>query len=166
MRESTTEVLTWAWFSAPHGYHFKGWLVRHAGGNICIDPVEPTAEGLEELARQGVSPMLLTTRTHVRAATQVRARTGARTAIHPADADYARRQQAELDEEVRVGETIGPLVVHGVAGKSPGAVALHWPAQRLLWVGDAVIGYPVGRCSLLPERVIDDPAQLRGSIRQ
>src|SRR5918992_6389124 len=113
MREIITDVLTWAWFSAPHGYHFNGWLVRHAGGNICIDPVEPTAEVLDELAGQGVSRILLTNRNHVRAANQVRARTGARTAIHPADADYARRQQAELDEEVRVGETIGPLVVHG-----------------------------------------------------
>jgi glyoxylase-like metal-dependent hydrolase (beta-lactamase superfamily II) len=166
MREIITDVLTWAWFSAPHGYHFNGWLVRHASGNICIDPVEPTAEVLNELAGQDVSRILLTNRNHVRAANQVRARTGARTAIHPADADYARRQQAELDEEVRIGETIGPLVVHGVAGKSPGEVALHWPARRLLWVGDAVIGHPAGRCSLLPERVVDDPAQLRGSVRQ
>jgi glyoxylase-like metal-dependent hydrolase (beta-lactamase superfamily II) len=166
MRELSNEVLTWSWFSAPHGYNFNGWLLRHPGGNLCIDPVEPTAEVLDELARQGVSRILLTNRNHVRAANQVRARTGARTAIHPADADYARKQNADLDEDLRVGEARGPLVVIGVPGKSPGEVALHWSERRLLWVGDAVIGNPPGRCNLLPERVMDDPGQLRVSVKR
>jgi glyoxylase-like metal-dependent hydrolase (beta-lactamase superfamily II) len=166
MRELSNEVFTWSWFSVPHGYNFNGWLLRHPGGNLCIDPVEPTAEVLDELARQGVSWILLTNRNHVRAANQVRARTGARTAIHPADAEYARRQNADLDEDLRVGEALGPLVVIGVPGKSPGEVALHWPARRLLWVGDAVIGNPPGRCSLLPDRVVDDPGQLRVSVKR
>jgi glyoxylase-like metal-dependent hydrolase (beta-lactamase superfamily II) len=166
MREITQEVFTWPWFSQPHGYNFNGWLVRHAGGNLCIDPAELAADELEELARQGVSRILLTNRNHVRAANQVRARTGARTAIHRADADYARGQKAELDEELRIGEKIGPLVVIGVPGKSPGEVALYWPERRILFVGDSVIGNPPGRCSLLPERVMDDPVRLRASVRQ
>ena len=166
MREIVTDVLTWPWFSQPHGYNFNGWLVRHPEGNLCIDPVEPTAEVLDELARQGVSRILLTNRNHVRAANQVRARTRARTAIRPDDAAYARGQKAEVDAELRAGEKIGPLVVVGVPGKSPGEVALHWPERRLLFVGDAVIGNPPGRCSLLPERVMDDPARLRASVQQ
>ena len=28
-----------------------------------------------------------------------------------------------------------------------------------------MIGHPVGRCSLLREKVMDDPAQLRSSVR-
>ena len=32
-------------------------------------------------------------------------------------------------------------------------------------VGDAVIGNPPGACGLLPERVIDDPAKLRQSVK-
>lgn len=166
MREIVTDVLTWPWFSQPHGYNFNGWLVRHPEGNLCIDPVEPTAEVLDELARQGVSRILLTNRNHVRAANQVRARTRARTAIHPDDAAYARGQKAEVDAELRAGEKIGPLVVVGVPGKSPGEVALHWPERRLLFIGDAVIGNPPGHCSLLPERVMDDPARLRASVQQ
>lgn len=166
MREILPGIFTWPWFSQPHGYNFNGWLVRHPEGNLCIDPVEPTAEAFAELTRQGVSRILLTNRNHVRAANQVRARTGARTAIHPEDATYARGQQAELDDELRVGEKIGPLVVVGVPGKSPGEVALHWPERRLLFVGDSVIGNPPGRCNLLPERVMDDPARLRASVGQ
>jgi len=166
MREILPAVYTWPWFSQPHGYNFNGWLVRHPGGNLCIDPVEPTAEALAELARQGVSRILLTNRNHVRAANQVRTRTGARTAIHLDDATYARGQNAEVDGELHVGEKIGPLVVVGVPGKSPGEVALHWPERRLLFVGDSVIGNPPGRCNLLPERVMDDPARLRASVKQ
>lgn len=166
MHEIMKDVWTWPWFSQPHGYNFNGWFVRHGEGNFCIDPVEPAPGVLEELLRQGVSRILLTNRNHVRAAHQVRAQTGARIAIHPADAEYARGQGAEIDDELRVGQRIGPLVVVGVPGKSPGEVALHWPERQLLFVGDAVIGNPAGRCSLLPERVIDDSARLRLSVRQ
>lgn len=165
MQEVVSEIFTWPWFSEPHGYNFNGYLVRHAGGNLCIDPVEPTEEVLEEIARHGVSRILLTNRNHSRAANRIRARTGARTAIHPADAAHARSQGAELDGEMRVGEKVGPLVVVGVPGKSPGEVALHWPERKLLIVGDAVVGDPPGRCKLLPDRVMDDPQRLRASVR-
>ncbi len=164
MREIVGDVLTWSWFSEPHDYNFNGHLVRHASGNLCIDPVEPGDGVLDEIAAEGVARIVLTNRNHVRAANQVRERTGARTAIHPDDADYARGQGAEIDDSLRVGEKIGPLAVVGVPGKSPGEVALHWPERRLLVVGDAVIGNPPGRCGLLPERVMDDPRRLRESI--
>jgi len=43
---------------------------------------------------------------------------------------------------------------------------LHWPERKLLIVGDAVIGNPPGHCGLLREKVMDDPARLRQSVRQ
>ena len=36
------DVLTWSWFSEPHGYNFNSLLIPDLDGNICIDPVEPT----------------------------------------------------------------------------------------------------------------------------
>jgi glyoxylase-like metal-dependent hydrolase (beta-lactamase superfamily II) len=165
MQEIVPGVLTWPWFSQPHGYNFNGFLLRHAQGNLCIDPVEPADEVLDELARIGVSRILLTNRNHVRAANRVRARTGARTAIHPDDAAHARTQGAQLDDELRIGQSCGPLMVVGVPGKSPGEVALHWSERRTLFVGDCVIGNPPGRCALLAEKVMDDPPRLRRSVR-
>jgi len=165
MREITGGIFTWPWFSAPHGYNFNGFLVEDRGGNICIDPVEPDAETLAEITRRGAARIILTNRNHVRAANRVRAATGARTAIHPADADYARGQGAELDDELSAGQRIGPLTLVAVSGKSPGEVALHWPERKILIVGDAVIGNPPGSCSLLRERVLNDPARLRASVR-
>jgi glyoxylase-like metal-dependent hydrolase (beta-lactamase superfamily II) len=166
VREFLPGVLTWPWRSERHGYDFLGTLVLHAEGNVCIDPVEPPDDVQDRLAKEGVARIVLTNRNHVRAANRVRERTGARVAIHPADADYARGQGALLDAELAVGESVGPFRVVGVPGKSPGEIALHDPGRRLLVVGDAVIGNPPGKLSLLPERVMDDPARLRASVRR
>jgi len=165
MHEIVTDVLTWTWFSEPHGYNFNGYLVRHGEGNLCIDPVPPSDECLADIARIGSAKILLTNRNHSRAANVIRARTAARTLIHPDDAAHARSQGAEIDGQLNVGQKIGPLTIVAVPGKSPGEVALHWPERKLLIVGDAVIGNPPGRCGLLREKVMDDPARLRQSVR-
>lgn len=158
-------IRTWSWFSTPHGYNFNGLLLAHPQGNICIDPVEASSADFEEIFRAHPTRVLLTNRNHVRAANRVREHSGARVAIHPADAPHARSQGAVIDDELRVGERVGPLVVVGVPGKSPGEVALHWPERKILIAGDAVIGNPPGRCGLLREQVMDDPAGLRESVR-
>jgi glyoxylase-like metal-dependent hydrolase (beta-lactamase superfamily II) len=165
MREVVDGITTWAWLSEPHGYDFNGWFVRHPTGNLCIDPVEPPEEVLALLAREGVARIVLTNRNHVRRAALVRERTGAAIAIHPADADYARAQGAGIDAALREGDVVGPFTVVGVPGKSPGEVALHCPRRRVLIVGDAVIGNPPGKLSLLREKVMDDPPRLRRSVR-
>jgi glyoxylase-like metal-dependent hydrolase (beta-lactamase superfamily II) len=164
MREILPGIFTWPWFSEPHGYNFNGYLVLHSEGNLCIDPVEPGEQDLEDLARRGVATILLTNRNHSRAADKIRARTGARTAIHAADAPHARSQGTVLDDELKAGGRAGPFVVVGAHGKSPGEVALHWPERKILIVGDAVIGNPPGHCGLLPDKVMDDPMRLRESV--
>lgn len=164
MQEIIQDVLTWSRLSERHGYDFNGHFVCHPEGNVCLDPVEPSAADLDQLATLGATRIVLTNRNHTRAANLLRARLGARTAIHPADAEYARAQGAEIDQSLRVGDRIGPLQVVGVPGKSPGEIALFWQERNLLIAGDAVIGNPPGRCSLLPEKVMDDPAQLKRSL--
>lgn len=166
MREIVNGILTWPWFSEPHGYDFNGHLVRHPGGNICVDPVEPSAGDLDAIVGEGVSQIVLTNRNHSRAANLIRARTGAQTIIHADDADHARSQDTEIDGALSVGGRIGPFEVLAAAGKSPGEVALYWRDRAILIVGDAIIGNPPGGCGLLPERVMDDPARLRQSVRQ
>ena len=164
MNEIVTDIFTWAWFSEPHGYNFNGHLVRHPEGNLCIDPVPPGDADLAEILRMGVTSILLTNRNHSRAANAVRARTGAKTFIHPDDAAHAKSQGAEIDGDLTVGAQSGPLMIVAVPGKSPGEVVLHWPERGLLIVGDAVIGNPPGQCALLREKVMDDPVRLRQSV--
>lgn len=165
MRELLADIYTWPWFSEPHGYNFNGHLICQASGNLCIDPVEPSEEDLEEIARRGVAHIVITNRNHGRAANLIRQHTGARTAVHPADAPHARKEGSVVDAELKEGDKIGPFIAVGVPGKSPGEVALHWPERKILLVGDAVVGHPPGRCKLLPDKVVDDPARLRASVR-
>ena len=165
MREIVEGISGWSWLSPPHGYDFNGYLVRHPGGNLCIDPVEPGADDLAEMERAGVARIVVTNRNHTRRAALVRERTGAPILIHAADADYARGQGVTIDGELRPGEQVGPFTIVGVPGKSPGEVALHCPRRRILIVGDAVIGNPPGQLSLLRDKVMDDPPQLRASVR-
>jgi glyoxylase-like metal-dependent hydrolase (beta-lactamase superfamily II) len=165
MKEIVPGILTWSWYSEPHGYNFNGHLLRHPAGNICVDPVQPSDTVLDDLMRIGVARIVITNRNHSRAANLVRDRLGALTAIHPEDAAHACGQGTKVDGNLRAGERIGPLEVIGVAGKSPGEVALLWRERRILIVGDAVIGNPPGECSLLPEKVMDDFVRLRSSVR-
>ncbi len=165
MQEFLPDVFIWSWFSEPHGYDFHGTLLLSAAGNLCIDPVDPSEEVLDRLAKEGVAQILITNRNHTRAANRVRERTGAKVAIHPADAAYAREQGTAIYAELGVGESVWPFNLLGVPGKLSGEIALHDPARRMLVVGDAVIGNPPGQLSLLRERVMDDPARLRASVR-
>ena len=166
MREIFDGLYTWSRLSEPHGYHFNGYFLRHSEGNLVIDPVEPEAAVLERLAAEGVARILITNRNHSRAANAVREATGARTAIHPLDAAHARAQGCVIDEDLAHDQLVEPLTVVPADGKSPGEVALHWPARRSLFLGDAAIGNPPGRASMLPEQKLDDPARLRASLRQ
>ncbi len=165
MREILDGVFMWSRLSEPHGYNFNGHFIRHPDGNVVIDPVEPEADDLEQLIAVGVARILITNRNHSRAANTIREATGARNAIHPSDAEHARSQGCVIEDTLAHGEVIGPLVVVAADGKSPGEVAFHWPGQRALIVGDAVIGNPPGRCGLLPEAKLDDPPRLRKSLR-
>jgi glyoxylase-like metal-dependent hydrolase (beta-lactamase superfamily II) len=164
MRELLPGVLTWPWFSARFGYDFHGFLVRHPDGNLAIDPVEPTDEDLAELAREGVARILLTNRNHYRAAARVREHTGARVAVHSADAAFVRDKGVPVDDALVPGDRVGPFVIVAATGKSPGEVALHWPERRLLLVGDACVGNPAGSLSLLPDAVMDAPPELRRTL--
>ena len=164
MQEIVPGIWTWRKYSELHGYDFNGHLVLDGAGNVCVDPVEPSGEDMTQIARFGVARIVVTNRNHSRASSLVRARTGAPVAIHPADAPHARAQGLEIDEDLAPGQRIGPLRVTAAAGKSPGEVALHWPERRLLIVGDAIVGHPPGKCGLLREKVMDDPAALRRSV--
>jgi glyoxylase-like metal-dependent hydrolase (beta-lactamase superfamily II) len=159
-------VTTWPWFSQRHGYDFHGTWVRHEGGNLAIDPVEPTDAVLAELVQNRIARILITNRNHFRAAEKVRLATGARVAVHPADAAFVRAKGVQVDDELVPGQRVGPFIVVAAAGKSPGEVALHWPERRLLVVGDACIGNPPGALGLLGAAVIDDLPALHASLRR
>ncbi|MDN5848192.1 MAG: hypothetical protein L0H63_00945 [Nitrococcus sp.] len=166
MREIVEGIHMWSRLAQPQNYNFNGHWVAHPGGNLVIDPVEPEDEELERLVAMGVAHIVLTNRNHSRAANRVRERTGAQVLMHPADAGHAREQGTQIDGDLAVNQRIGPFQVLDASGKSPGEVALFWPERSLLLVGDAIISDPPGKCRLLPEAKLDDPAALRASVKR
>lgn len=165
MREILEGIHCWSRLSEPHGYDFNGHFVEMPGGNLVIDPVEPGEEGLDWIVSRGVAQILVTNRNHSRAANRIREATKAETLIHPDDARHARMQGCEVDGDLRPGSQVGPLHILATPGKSPGEVVLYWRERRLAFIGDLVIGNPPGRCSLLPEEKLEDPARLRASVK-
>ena len=167
MREIVPGILTWPAYSDRFGYDFNGFLVpRPDGDTLVVDPVEPTADDLAAIAAARPTRIVLTNRNHFRAAARVREHTGARVAVHPADADFVRAKGVPVDDLLAHGDRVGPFVVVPAAGKSPGEIALHWPDKRILLVGDACVGTPPRGLSLLPPAVIDAPDELRHSLRR
>jgi glyoxylase-like metal-dependent hydrolase (beta-lactamase superfamily II) len=166
MKEIVPGILTWPLFSERHGYDFNGYLIRLPGGNLAVDPVEMNEGILDELAREGVARIVLTNRNHFRAAGKLKARTSARVAVHPADAEFVRKNGVAVDEELSHGQKIGPFTVLDAHGKSGGEIALYWPEKRLLIIGDAAVGKVPGALALLSPKVIDDLPALQESIRR
>ena len=167
MREIVPGIDTWPSYSARFGYDFNGFLVRRPDGtSFLVDPVEPTDEDLAAITAACPTRIVLTNRNHFRAAARLREHTGARVAVHPADAAFVRDKGVPVDDALAHGDRIGPFTVVPAAGKSPGEIALHWPDKRILLVGDACVGTPPGGLSLLPPAVIDAPDELRASLRR
>ena len=115
MREIVPDIFTWSWFSEPHGYEFNGHLILDPAGNICIDPVPPGEEELATIINKGVSHILLTNRNHSRAANLIRTRPGARTLIHRAAADHARRHAPLRVADMTASATCGPYALADLA---------------------------------------------------
>jgi len=164
MREILPGILSWPWFSQRHGYDFNGYLIRHPAGNVAVDPVEMSDDVLQELSLEQVARVVLTNRNHFRAAARVKAATGARVAIHPDDAEFARKNGVVADDALAHGERVADFEVLDASGKSPGEVALWDPTRRILMVGDACVGKPPGALALLPPKVIDDLPRLQRSL--
>ena len=118
-----------------------------------------TAADLEQFDQLGGAAwIVLTNCDHEREAAFFRDRTGARIAAHRADADlFDQPPDRQLDD----GEEIVPglQVVHLAHGKSPGEIALYWPALKMVLAGDLVVGAPLGRITLLPDAKLADPPQ-------
>ena len=168
LHELLPGILEWPWFSERFGYDFHGFLIRtrseYGDGNLVVDPVEMTEPVLAGLVAEGAGRIVLTNRNHFRDAQRLHEATHAPVLVHPADADFVRGKGVMVGGELRPGERVGPFHILGCPGKSPGEVVLHWPARRLLILGDAAVGKSPGVLGLLPEAVMDDPPRLRESL--
>ena len=160
------DFYSWSIFSQERQIDFNGHLWVRQEGNILIDPVPMEAADLEQFDELGGAAwIVLTNRDHEREAAFFHRRTGARIAAHRADAELF---SLAVDRRLDDGEEIvaGLRAIHLEHGKSPGEIALYWPALRLVLAGDLIVGAPLGRISLLADAKLADPPRAALGLRR
>lgn len=166
MREIYPGIHTWCWLSPKHGYNFNGYAFNGEDGLILIDPAVVSEDELDEILGLGTPRhIILTNRDHERIAYELRDRYASRIYINEMDSPFLK---SSADHTFRDGETLpGNLRVINIPdNKSPGESALLLSrGEGVLFIGDAVIGWPKGEFSMLPEEKYEDSLRARESIR-
>jgi glyoxylase-like metal-dependent hydrolase (beta-lactamase superfamily II) len=157
-------VARWSVWNEPRKLWFNGHLLRVGEAVVAIDPVPFTEEVATAISAWGVPALcVVTNRDHERAADALRTRWGARVLVPWAD---AQTMTLVGDDVIGDGDELaGALRVVAVkAAKSPGELAIHWPARRILVLGDAAIGRPAGALSMLPAEKLPDLVAARAGV--
>jgi glyoxylase-like metal-dependent hydrolase (beta-lactamase superfamily II) len=166
MKEILPGVYQWSWFSQEKGYDFNGHFVVSGTERILIDPPPLSEEDASWLDRQGpVAALVLTNRDHVREAEADRKRYNAAVFAPEEDAPI---MEIKADRTYKNGDRLpgGITAIHIPDGKSPGESALLLDRGKgILILGDALIGKPPGRLSLMPPEKYRDPSKAREGIR-
>jgi len=150
-------------WNEPRKLWFNGHRLRVGEVEVVIDPVPMSDAVVAALSASPPALCIVTNRDHQRAAAQVRDRFGARVLVPRGD---AAQLDLAYDDVIDDGDVVADeLRVVGVAGaKTPGEVAVHWPARRLIVLGDAALGRPPGALSMLPADKLPDLVSARAGV--
>jgi glyoxylase-like metal-dependent hydrolase (beta-lactamase superfamily II) len=166
MKQILPGIFTWSWLSPKHGYNFNGYAFKSNEGLIVIDPATMDGSDLGLLEKLGTpGPIILTNKDHERMAYELRDRFGAKIYINKKDAPPLKQLPDYTYED---GDILpGNLRAINISNsKSPGETALLWLLGKgILFIGDAIIGWPPGEFSLLPSFIFKNPELAKYSIR-
>lgn len=165
MQEIVKNIYTWRWWSEEKQLFFNGYCIYNPQGNMVIDPPQLTDEDLAHLKRLGgVDAVVITNMHHKRQVDVLIKHFDPEVFVHENDA-----AQLEINElqTFKDGDAILDLKVVTIPhNKTPGESALWYADQRILFVGDALIGKPKGEVSLLPaEKFADINSAKLGILR-
>lgn len=166
MRQIMQGIFTWSWLSPKHNYNFNGYAFKSNDGLIVIDPAIMDTSNMELLQKLGTpAHILLTNKDHERMAYEMRDRFGAKIHIHKNDALLLKQSpdHAFDDGDILPGNL---MAINIPNNKSPGETALllsQW--KGILFIGDAIIGWPKGEFSLLPTTIYKDQQKAKEGIK-
>ncbi|MGB7292433.1 MAG: hypothetical protein WBD99_09700 [Thermodesulfobacteriota bacterium] len=165
MKEIYPGIYTWSWLSPKHGYNFNGYALKGEDGLIIIDPALMSEEELDDILRLGTPKyIILTNKDHERMAYEFRDRYAAKIYVNEMDSAFLK---SSPDQTFRDRDQLpGDLKVINIPhNKSQGESALLLSKGKgVLFIGDAIIGWPKGEFSLLPEGKYADPQKAKDSI--
>ena len=175
MREIANGIFAWGGAYPDMPWDLNGFAIRGNTGSILVDPPRPAATDWPKLeALKPILKIVITNRDHDRAA--LRLREHFQCPIAAGVNEMTGLASLKVDETVRDGDVLpGGLRVIHLPGKSPGEIGLYFDPARnktsrqlggIVLLGDALIGHPPHRLRFVPEHKIDNPAQLKESLRK
>lgn len=167
MKQLFPGIWQWSWFSEEKQLDFNGLFLTVGEHKIVVDPPPLTADARIAIRRGGpVDYLIVTNRDHVRDAAACREEFRCRVFVPDADAPS---MELKADKTYKDGELLpgGIWVVQLKDQKTPGESALFiQQGKGVLIVGDALIGKPAGRVSLLPPDKYADAAKAKEGLRR
>ena len=158
------EIYSWSVFNAEKQINFNGLYLKTPARAILIDPPPMTPEDIQEVETSGIPEKIyLTNKHHTRASQEHRERWGCQVLIH---ADDAPLMEIPVDQTFSDGEILEDSleVIRVLNAKTPGECAFLWKTHCVLIVGDALIGKPAGKLSMLPDDKYKDPVAARQGL--
>ncbi len=175
MREIIDGIFIWGGEYPDVPWDLNGYAIRLDGGAILVDPPSPPAADWPKLdALKPIQKIVVTNRDHVREAQQFRERY--RSPVVAGANEVGGFALLEVDETVKDGDVLpGGLRVIDLPGKSPGEIGLYFEPSGnnisnevggIVLLGDALIGHPPGHLRFVPDHKLDNPVQLKESLRK
>jgi glyoxylase-like metal-dependent hydrolase (beta-lactamase superfamily II) len=168
MKEILPGIHTWSVFNQEKGLDFNGHCVAGADGCVLIDPPALSDDQARHVDRLGPpTAVLITNCHHTRESMAAAARWNVPILMPEKDAG-AIPAGVRLGGFYRDGDLLpGGLIAFGLQDqKSPGETALVCVRARAIILGDALIGKPPGKFSLLPDAKYADPRRAREGLRR
>jgi glyoxylase-like metal-dependent hydrolase (beta-lactamase superfamily II) len=175
MREIVNGIFTWGGAYPDMPWDLNGYAIRLDDGAILVDPPSPAAADWPQLdALKPIQKIIVTNRDHDREAEQFRERY--RSPVVAGANEAGGFASLMVDETVNEGDVLpGGLRVIHLPGKSPGEIGLYFDPARnrlsrelggIVLLGDALIGHPPGKLRFVPDHKLDNPVQLKESLRK
>ena len=168
MDEILKDVYIWSVFSEEKKLNFNGYFIptQHPlFGNVVIDPPPVSDLDLAQMETLGsVQQILITNRNHIRWSRKLRGKFNAEIRMNSAD---VQSEDMISDHNFGDGDMLAGFLKAIVIpdNKSPGETALYWEERKILFVGDALIGKPLGEVSLLPPEKYAEIEKARAGIQ-
>lgn len=175
MREILQGILTWGGAYPDMPWDLNGFAIKLDDGTILVDPPLPTAADSSTLdALKPIQKIIVTNRDHDREAEESHKRY--RSPVVASAYEAGGFVSLMVDETVQDGDLLpGGLRVIHLPGKSPGEIGLYFEPSRnklsrdvggIVLLGDALIGHPAGFLRFVPEPKLDNPTQLKESLKK
>ena len=165
MKQLLDGVYTWSVWNEAKQLDFNGHYLLTDEGACIIDPPPLSEADAEQVAQLGRPvTIIITNRNHVRDAQTLHQAFGCQLAVPALDATDI---TCPFDATYEDAQAFGPLTAVLLPDqKSPGESALYWRERRLLVLGDALLGKPPGKLSLLPAEKYADVGKAHAGLRR